>query len=423
MAPRASSFLARFESCDWCLSASDSLSEFDEDFSFDGQINFGARAEADHAEAFPSFHRISDLFPRADSPGDGPCDLAHDHRLLLSLDCPGAPRVHISAGRITRIKESAAGCFGVGNFTRDRRAIHVDVEHREKNGDALDFGFDQMIFAGLFNFYDHSIGRRHREVLVRGGLTLGISEEIERKQEKIGKENCSGRQQGEGNDAADCEAPKDPTSFAQSTQLHCLIIIGEFGRGEPIVEIKPQPDTLGVMTSTVDMTMGELLEAFPGAQRALFRNYHIGGCASCGFRPDETLAQVCTRNDGLDPEEVLERIRRASAEDERMMISPLEVKQSLDANGVELLDIRTREEYETVHIEGAQFLDHTLMQQILASKPKERLLVFVDHKGSRSLDAAAYFAGHGFTNIKCMRGGIDAWSVQVNPNLPRYTLE
>jgi rhodanese-related sulfurtransferase len=177
------------------------------------------------------------------------------------------------------------------------------------------------------------------------------------------------------------------------------------------------------MTSTVDMTMGELLETFPGAQRALFRNYHIGGCASCGFRSEETLAEVCLRNDRLDPEEVLETVRQASAEDERMMISPLEVKQLLEANGVELLDMRTREEYEAVHIGGAQFLDHALMQQILANTPKESLLVLVDHKGSRSLDAAAYFAGHGFTNIKCMRGGIDAWSLQVDPSLPRYTLE
>jgi rhodanese-related sulfurtransferase len=178
-----------------------------------------------------------------------------------------------------------------------------------------------------------------------------------------------------------------------------------------------------MMTSTVDMTMSELLDAFPGAQRALFRNYHIGGCASCGFRPEETLAEVCSRNDGLDPEEVLQTIRRASAEDERILISPLEVKQLLDTNGAELLDIRTREEFEAVHIDRAQFLDHSLMQQILAGKPRESFLVFVDHTGSRSLDAAAYFAGHGFTNIRCMRGGIDAWSVQVDPNLPRYTLE
>ena len=42
-------------------------------------------------------------------------------------------------------------------------------------------------------------------------------------------------------------------------------------------------------------TMADVLAAWPGAQRALFRRYHIGGCSSCAFRPDETLAQVCER--------------------------------------------------------------------------------------------------------------------------------
>ena len=32
--------------------------------------------------------------------------------------------------------------------------------------------------------------------------------------------------------------------------------------------------------------MRDVLEKFPGAQRALFRKYHIGGCSSCGFQPD-----------------------------------------------------------------------------------------------------------------------------------------
>ncbi|HET7238314.1 MAG TPA: rhodanese-like domain-containing protein [Terrimicrobiaceae bacterium] len=169
--------------------------------------------------------------------------------------------------------------------------------------------------------------------------------------------------------------------------------------------------------------MAELLETYPGAQRALFRNYHIGGCASCGFGPDETLAEVCARNEGLDPETVLESVRRAWEQDEKMMISPQEVKELLDVKKVEILDIRTREEYEAVHVEGAQFLDQTLLQAILANKPKGDLLVILDHNGSRSLDAAAYFAGHGFTNVKCLRGGIDAWSVEVDPSLPRYTLE
>lgn len=35
--------------------------------------------------------------------------------------------------------------------------------------------------------------------------------------------------------------------------------------------------------------MGEVLEAYPSAQRALFRRYHIGGCNSCGYAPGDTL--------------------------------------------------------------------------------------------------------------------------------------
>ncbi len=39
------------------------------------------------------------------------------------------------------------------------------------------------------------------------------------------------------------------------------------------------------VTIDPNITMRELLEQFPGAQRALFRKYHIGGCSSCGFSP------------------------------------------------------------------------------------------------------------------------------------------
>ena len=55
--------------------------------------------------------------------------------------------------------------------------------------------------------------------------------------------------------------------------------------------------------------MSAVLEHFPGARRALFRRYHIGGCSSCGFQSDETLAQVCERNGGLDVPEVLAHIQ------------------------------------------------------------------------------------------------------------------
>ena len=60
--------------------------------------------------------------------------------------------------------------------------------------------------------------------------------------------------------------------------------------------------------------------------------------------------------------------------------------------------------------------------QSLMSTTRDALLVFYDHDGSASLDAAAYFAGHGFTRAKYLRGGIDAWAQEVDATVPRYRL-
>jgi rhodanese-related sulfurtransferase len=51
---------------------------------------------------------------------------------------------------------------------------------------------------------------------------------------------------------------------------------------------------------------------------------------------------------------------------------------------------------------------------------KDTPIVFYCHMGQRSLDAASYFAGHGFTNIHSMTSGIDAWSIEVDSSVPRY---
>jgi len=46
----------------------------------------------------------------------------------------------------------------------------------------------------------------------------------------------------------------------------------------------------------------------------------------------------------------------------------------------------------------------------------------VDHQGKNALDAAAYFMGHGLQNVRCLRGGIDAWAQEVEPTMRRYKL-
>ena len=82
------------------------------------------------------------------------------------------------------------------------------------------------------------------------------------------------------------------------------------------------------MTRTIDpnTTMAELLQEYPGAQRALFRAYHIGGCSSCGFGPTETLAAVCARNDNLPVDDVIativaahERIKKCRSRREKSL--------------------------------------------------------------------------------------------------------
>jgi rhodanese-related sulfurtransferase len=115
----------------------------------------------------------------------------------------------------------------------------------------------------------------------------------------------------------------------------------------------------------------------------------------------------------------------ASEEAERAMrIEPCDLAERVKSGeAIHVLDVRTREEFEAVKIDNAQLFTQELMQEILSKWSRSSLLVIYDHDGTRSMDAAAYFQGHGFENVKSLRGGIDAWSVEVDANLPRYHLE
>ena len=167
--------------------------------------------------------------------------------------------------------------------------------------------------------------------------------------------------------------------------------------------------------------MREVLESFPGAQRALFRRYHIGGCSSCGFSPDETLAQVCARNGNLDASEVMAHIQSSHELDAKILISPKDLADLLKQDSaVKLVDVRSREEFQAVNITGSVLLSQDVMRELMASGSNTNPIVVVDHQGKNGLDAAAYFIGHGLQNVRCLRGGIDAWSQEVDAKVRRY---
>ena len=171
-------------------------------------------------------------------------------------------------------------------------------------------------------------------------------------------------------------------------------------------------------------TMAEVLARFPGAKRALFARYHIGGCSSCAYGDEETLAEVCERNEGLPVDEVVAHILEADEHDRALLIEPADLAAALaETPGPRLLDLRTREEHEAVSLPGAELFSNELLQSVFATESKDRLVVVFDHRGDRALDACAYLAGHGFRKARALRGGIDAYAQEADPSLPRYQLE
>lgn len=184
-------------------------------------------------------------------------------------------------------------------------------------------------------------------------------------------------------------------------------------------------DCFRVITNVVNpqSPMSAMLEHFPGAQRALFRRYHIGGCSSCGFQPTETLAQVCARNGNLDVAEVLAHIQSSHEQDAKVLISPAELADLIQKDKtVKLVDVRSREEFEAVNIAGSVLLSQDVMRELMASGSNTNPIVVIDHTGKNGLDAAAYFMGHGLQNVRCLRGGIDAWAQEVDTKMRRYKL-
>ena len=171
---------------------------------------------------------------------------------------------------------------------------------------------------------------------------------------------------------------------------------------------------------TPQSTMQEVLEAYPSAQRAMFTRYHIGGCSSCGFQPTDTLEQVLKSKNVLDIDEAIAHITASQENDDKMQISPQELAGLLKEGKVKLLDVRSKEEHQIVHMEGDQLLADELVQEIKEKWSKDTAIVLYCHFGQRSLDAASYLIGHGFTQARSLRGGIDAWSKEIDSLTPTY---
>jgi monothiol glutaredoxin len=102
-------------------------------------------------------------------------------------------------------------------------------------------------------------------------------------------------------------------------------------------------------------------------------------------------------------------------------IAPRDLKSKIDAGEVkELYDVRPPDERARAQIAGARPLDQEALAHI-ESLDRSTPLAFHCHHGQRSRAAAQRFVELGFREVYNLSGGIDAWSREVDPNVPRYS--
>ena len=101
-------------------------------------------------------------------------------------------------------------------------------------------------------------------------------------------------------------------------------------------------------------------------------------------------------------------------------LSARELKAMLDAGEpLTLFDVRTPEERAIATIAAARPLDEDGVAHLQGLDP-DALVVFHCHHGMRSQAAAHHFLAQGFTNVANLAGGIESWSLAVDPSVPRY---
>jgi len=101
-------------------------------------------------------------------------------------------------------------------------------------------------------------------------------------------------------------------------------------------------------------------------------------------------------------------------------ITPAQAKAMMAEDGPRFLDVRTPQEREAASIGGFDLLDQNKAREMVETWARETPLVFICHFGGRSAQAAEFFAQQGFKKVYNVQGGIDLWSQEVDPSVPRY---
>src|SRR5262245_20484826 len=179
----------------------------------------------------------------------------------------------------------------------------------------------------------------------------------------------------------------------QATEAVKLIL----GRGEPLI--------------------GRLLHY--DALQMRFREYKVrrnAKCPMCGDNPTIKALIDYEQFCGIRGQESAPPTTPAGTE-----ISVEELKRQLDrGEKVYILDVRNPNEFQICRIPGSTLLPLPELGQRAAEVPRDREVVVHCKSGMRSAKAIQFLREQGYTNLKNLTGGIQAWAERVDPSMPKY---
>ncbi|HMJ57739.1 MAG TPA: molybdopterin-synthase adenylyltransferase MoeB [Gemmatimonadales bacterium] len=178
-------------------------------------------------------------------------------------------------------------------------------------------------------------------------------------------------------------------------------------------------ETIKLIVGVGETLVGRLLLC--DARRMQFRELALSkdpACPVCGDHPTVTELIDYEAFCGVGEEG---RGTLTDAEGDGVEIEAVELKREWTAKpDLVVLDVREPHEYEIAHIEGARLIPLSELPGRLAEIDGRAEIVTHCHHGLRSLAALELLRGAGFANVRSLQGGIDAWSVDVDPEVPRY---
>jgi monothiol glutaredoxin len=221
----------------------------------------------------------------------------------------------------------------------------------------------------------------------------------------------------------------------------CDIVLGMLHSGELHQALGlPEPDRTPPEITLTDAAAGKIRESLQGHQ-GIALHFEVDANWESQFRlAPATGEEIAAESNGITVLMDLATAQRAkgaridwvkSLAGEGLSIdlpaspppvramSVQELSDRLPSGQIMLIDVRGPEDRAKASVAEALVLEQELLDR-LTRMPKDTELAFMCHTGISSLNAAEHFRKQGFTRVYSISGGIEAWSVEIDPRVPRY---